>query len=64
MQIEIPDRIVQKALECHFIQQKWSVNSTEWRSREVERREHHIAEMVCAIVAKDFTNRKLLPYNK
>lgn len=64
MIIEIPDRLAQEALEAHFIQQKGSINSTEWRSREVERREHHIAEMVCAIIAKDFANRKLLPYYK
>lgn len=64
MIIEIPDRLAQEALECHFIQQKWSIASTEWRSRGVERRESHIAEIVCAIIAKDFSNRKLLPYNK
>lgn len=64
MEYNLPENIIQMAIECHFIQMKWSINSTEWRSREVERREHHIAEMVCAIVAKDFTNRKLLPYNK
>ena len=64
MLIEIPDRIAQEALEAHLIQQKWSINSAEIRSREVERRESHIAEIVCAIIAKEFVNRKLLSYNK
>lgn len=63
MIIEIPDRICQEALEAHLIQQQWSVNWIELRSREVERREHHVAEIVCAIIANEYRRKKLLPYN-
>ena len=62
MQIEIPDTIAQEALEAHFIQQKWSINTAELRSREVERKQSHITEIVCAIIAKQYSNQKLLPY--
>lgn len=64
MKIEIPQCIVQEAIECHLIQQGWTVKWTEIRSREVERREAHIAEIVCAIIANEFRRQKLLPYNK
>lgn len=46
MKIQIPDILIQEALEAHFIQDRGSINSTEGRSREVERREHHFAEIV------------------
>lgn len=64
MLFEIPQCVVQEAIECHFIQQGWTVQWTELRSREVERRESHIAEIVCAIITKEFNRQKLLPYNK
>ena len=63
MIINIPDVIVHEALSAHFIQQWWNIHSTELRSREVERREAHVAEIVCAIIANEFRKQKLLPYN-
>lgn len=64
MLIEIPDRICQEAIEAHLIQQKGSIPTIEGRSKEVERRESHVAEIVCAIIAKEFMKQKLLPYHK
>lgn len=64
MLIELPNSIIQEAIEAHLIQQKWSINSTEGRSREVQRRESHVAEIVCAIIAREFYKQKLLPYAK
>lgn len=52
------------ALEAFFIQQWWSIKSTEIRSLEVERREKYIAEIVCAIIASQYRKQKLLPYDK
>jgi len=63
MKINISDKVIQMALESHFIQQ-WSVKSTEWRSREVERRQHHISEIVCGVIINQYRKQKLLPYNK
>lgn len=64
MLINIPNSLIQEALESHIIQTSWSVNSTEGRSREVQRRESHVAEIVCAIIAREFYKQKLLPYAK
>ena len=62
MKIEIPNAIVQEALEAYLIQDKWSINSTEWRSREAERRQYHFSEIVIWIIVNEYRNQKLLPY--
>lgn len=50
--VEIPNSILQEAIDCHLIQMNWSYWSVESRSRDVERLENHIAEIVSAILIK------------
>jgi len=61
--IPIPDHIAQEALECFFIQQSWSIKSTELRSREVERKSYHFHDILIWIIANEYRRQKLLPYN-
>ena len=62
MLVNIPNSIVQEALEAHIIQNSGSVNSTEGRAREVERREKHFAEIVIWIIASEYRKQRILPY--
>ncbi len=62
MLVNIPNNIVQEALEAHIIQNSGSVNSTEWRARDVERREKHFAEIVIWIIASEYRKQRILPY--
>ena len=63
MLIEIPTILVEEALSAHFIQQGGSLNTMELRCRDVERREHHFAELVMAIIVQEYRKMKLLPYD-
>ena len=56
MLIELPQKIVEEILSAHHLQQ-WSIKSTEIRSRQVERLEAHISEIVCAIVVKEYIKK-------
>lgn len=64
MKIEIPNSLIQEALESHFIQDRWTIKSTEGRSREVERRAYHFHEIVMGLIINEYRRQKLLPYNK
>lgn len=64
MLIDIPRCLVEEALSCHFIQQQGSTNSIEYRSKDVERRQHHFSELVTAIIIKQITHQKRLPNTK
>jgi hypothetical protein len=55
--IPIPNSIIQEAIDCWIIQMKWSAGSVEIRSRQVEVMEHHIAEIVSAIILKEVTKQ-------
>jgi hypothetical protein len=61
--IPIPVSLVQEAIDCGIIQTTWTPKSAELRSREVERREKHFAELVIAIINKELNKQKRLPYN-
>ncbi len=51
--IPIPNSIIQEAIDAWIIQMKWSAGSVESRSRDVERIEHHLAEIVIAVIQKE-----------
>ena len=57
MLIEIPNVIVQEALDANVIQMKWSLGSVEIRSRQVEALEHHIGEIVSALIIKQYNQQ-------
>ena len=50
--VEIPNSLLQEAIDCHIIIMNWSHWSIESRVRDVERLEHHIWEIVSAILIK------------
>ena len=62
MKIEISNNIIQMALEAHLIQQSGSINSTEGRSREVERRQNHVCEIIIWIITNEYRKQRILPY--
>lgn len=62
--LEIPDSIVDEALTAHFIMMNWSYWSVDVRCTQVERIEHHIGEIVSALLIKQATGHLKLPNNK
>lgn len=56
--IPIPNSIIQEAIDCWIIQMKWSAWSVDVRCRQVEVMQHHIWEIVSAIILKE-VNRQL-----
>lgn len=61
MQIDIPTNIVQEAIDADVIQSAWSVWWIEARSRAVQMIEHHIGEIVSAIIIKEYRSRQKNP---
>ena len=51
--IEIPNSIVEECITAWLIQMKWSYGSIDVRCTEVERIEHHVGEIVTAIIIKE-----------
>ena len=61
--IPIPVSLIQEALDAWIIQTHGIPQSADLREAEVMRREHHFAEIVIAIILKEFHKQKSLPYN-
>ena len=51
--IEIPTSIVDECITASLVQMKWSYGSIDVRCTEVERIEHHVGEIVTAIIIKE-----------
>lgn len=51
--IEIPNSIIEECITAWLIQMKWSYGSIDVRCTEVERIEHHVGEIVTAIIIKE-----------
>lgn len=65
MLIDIPDLIVERALECHFIQKEKSKKNIEVRAQLVQRLEYLVWEHVLSIILRDTLNGiKFINYSK
>lgn len=54
---------IQNALDAGIIQSHGTAKSADLRWDDVMRREYHFAQIVIAIILKEFHKQKSLPYN-
>lgn len=63
MIINLHENTVKLAVDAAIVQNSWSMNSIETRSRICERLTHQVWEHVCALIAKELKNRKYITYD-
>lgn len=62
MLFKLPPEVVMLAIDAHILQNKGTVGSVESRSLEVQRKQHQLAELVSAIIIKEWNDKtKKLP---